>query len=153
MSNSLKGIISGFVATLALSAVMLLKVELHLVPPEYSVIAMLSKLAGGTFAAWADHFIIGSLVWGLVFAGFDSVISNKVPYWLKGVIFSLIAWLVMMVCFLPFVGMGLFGWKLGILAAVVPLIQHLVYGVVLGVTYGLLMAWVPGRQPERSPQT
>jgi hypothetical protein len=59
----------------------------------------------------------------------------------------------MMVVFLPFVGVGLFGAKLGALAAVFTLIQHLVYGVTLGATYGLLATWAPEKAPERSQQT
>ena len=132
MSNAMKGVIAGFIATLVLSAVMLLKVKFHLVPEELSIMSLLGRIAGGSVAAWADHFIIGSLVWGLAFAGFDSVVPN-VPHWLKGIVFSLLAWLVMMVVFLPFVGVGLFGAKLGVLAAVVTLIQHPgIVGVVQG---------------------
>jgi len=39
------------------------------------------------------------------------------------------------------------------MAAVVSLIYHLVYGAVLGTTYGLLSAWVPVKEPEGSRQT
>jgi hypothetical protein len=152
MSNTVKGITSGFVATVVLSAVMLLKIQLHLVPEQYSLIGMLGRLAGGTGNAWADHFIIGTIIWGLAFAAYDSLVSIR-AYWLKGLTFSLGAWLVTMLAFLPFVGAGLFGWKLGILATVVPLIQHLIYGLVLGVTYGLLSAWAPVKEAEQSPQT
>jgi hypothetical protein len=152
MSNSTKGVIAGFIATLVLSAVMLLKVKFHVVPEELSIMSLLGRLAGGPGAAWADHFILGTLVWGMIFAGFEALLPN-VPYWLKGVIFSVLAWLVMMVAFMPFVGVGLFGAKLGMLAAVVTLIQHLVYGVALGLTYGLLAAWAPAKAPERSQQT
>jgi hypothetical protein len=152
MSNAMKGVIAGFVATLVLTAAMLLKVEFHLVPPELSVMSLLGRIAGGNVSAWSDHFIIGTLIWGLCFAGFDAVVPNQ-PYWLKGIIFSVLAWLVMMVVFLPFVGVGFFGVKLGMLAAVVTLIQHLIYGVTLGLVYGLLSAWVPAKAPEHSQQT
>ena len=151
MSNAFKGILSGFVATLVLSAVMLLKNHLN-ITQELSIINQLSKLAGGTPSGWADHFIIGTLMWGILFGGFDAT-APEVPYWLKGVIFSLFGWLVMMLFFLPFVGMGLFGSKAGYLPAVVNLAQHLIYGVVLGVTYGLLTQWVPAKAPEGSHQT
>jgi hypothetical protein len=152
MSNATKGVIAGFIATLVLSTVMLLKVKFHLVPEELSIMSLLGRIAGGTGAAWADHFIIGTVVWGMIFAGFEALVPN-VPYWLKGAIFSLLAWLVMMVVFLPFVGVGFFGAKLGMLAAVVTLIQHLIYGVTLGLTYGLLATWAPAKAPERSRQT
>jgi hypothetical protein len=36
----------------------------------------------------------------------------------------------------------------------VTLAYHLIYGLVLGITYGLLGTWVPAKQPERStPQS
>ena len=38
MSNSMKGVIAGFIATLVVSAVILLKVQFHIVPDELSII-------------------------------------------------------------------------------------------------------------------
>jgi hypothetical protein len=152
MSNSMKGIISGFVATVVLSIVLMLKVHMNLVPEQYSLIVMLSKIAGGVPSAWADHFIIGVLVWGLIYSGFDPALPS-LPHWFKGLMFGVIAWVVAMVAFLPFVGAGLFGSKVGLLAAVVPLIQHLIYGLVLGITFGLLSAWVPAKaEPAATPR-
>ena len=152
MSNAMKGVIAGFIATLVLTAVMLLKAQFQLVPPELSIMSLLGRIAGGNVAAWSDHFIIGTLIWGLTFSGFDAVVPNK-PYWLKGIMFSVLAWLVMMLVFLPFAGVGFFGAKLGMLAAVITLVQHLIYGVTLGLTYGLLTAWVPTKAPEHSQPT
>jgi hypothetical protein len=152
MSNTIKGIVSGLVATLVLSAVMLAKSELH-IAAGYSIIPLLSKLAGGTVGGWMDHFIIGTVIWGLVFAAFDSVTPDSLPYWLKGVLFSLFAWLVMMLFFMPYVGLEAFGLKAGLFPATINLVQHLIYGVVLGLTYGLLTQWVPVKNTEHSPQT
>ena len=131
---------------------MLLKVQLQLIPEQYSLIAMLSKIAGGTLSAWADHFIIGALVWGLVFPGLVSLLPN-VPYWLNGLIFGVFAWLMAMVLFLPFVGAGLFGMKVGVVIPVIQLVQHLIYGIALGITFGLLTAWVPAKAPAGAPTT
>jgi len=149
MSSMMKGIISGFIATLVLSVAMLLKVKFHLVPEQLSIMALLGRIAGGVGNAWADHFIIGSLVWGLLYAGFEATV-DRMPHWLKGTIFGVIAWLVMMLVFMPIAGVGLFGQKLGILAAVVTLIHHLIYGVALGVTYGMLTAWSPAKTDEQA---
>ncbi len=151
MSNTMKGIVSGFVATLILTAVILLKAEMH-ISPESNAIVLISKLAGGTVGGWMDHFIIGTLIWGMLFAGFNEISPNY-PYWIKGLIFGVFAWFVMMVLFMPFVGLGLFGLKAGLMATVIPLAQHLIYGLALGVTYGLLSAWAPAREAERSHQT
>jgi hypothetical protein len=104
----------------------------------------------GTVAAWMDHFIVGVVIWGLLFAAYDSVAVRPSSYALKGIIFGLMTWVVMMVTFMPMTKSGFFGAKVGPMAAVVTLFYHLVYGVVLGTTYGLLTAWAPAKEPEGS---
>jgi hypothetical protein len=152
MSNSMKGMLAGLVATLVLSGLLLLKSTMNLVP-ELNLIRLLVNLGSiSTVQAWMDHFIIGVVVWGLLFGAYDSLASRPAP-WLKGVIFGLFAWLVMMAAFMPLAKVGFFGSRIGPMAAVVTLIYHLVYGAVLGTTYGLLSAWVPVKAPEGSPQT
>jgi hypothetical protein len=152
MSNSMKGMVAGLVATLVLSGLLLLKGTMNLVP-ELSVISLLMSLGGITAVqAWMDHFIVGVVAWGLAFGAYESLASRP-AHWLKGIIFGVFAWLVMMVLFMPLAKAGVFGWKIGPIAAAVTLIYHLVYGAVLGTTYGLLSAWVPVKEPEGSHQT
>lgn len=152
MSNSTKGMIAGFVATLALTALLMLKSTMDLAP-HLNIIRLLTQLGSiGTVAAWMDHFIVGTLVWGLLFGAFDAV-YEKGAYWLKGIIFGVFAWLMMMVLFMPMAKAGFFGSKIGIEAPLVTLLYHLVYGVVLGVTYGLLTVRAPLKTPAVSPQT
>jgi len=137
MSNALKGTIAGFVATLVLSGLMILNSTLGVLP-EMDIIHLLTVL--GTLSvpsAWMDHFIVGVLYWGLLFAAFDAI-TTRPALWMKGVIFGVIAWLMMMLVFMPLAGAGFFGTKLDIMAVVGLLILHLVYGVVLGATYGFL---------------
>jgi hypothetical protein len=151
MSNSLRGMIAGFVATLVLGALLLLKSSFGLWP-QLNIISLLSALGGiSAAAAWMDHFIVGTVVWGLLFSLFDSV-GSGLGHWLKGIIFGVFAWLMMMVLFMPAAGAGLFGNKIGIVAPIVMLGMHLIYGAVLGATYGLLTAWAPAKDPEASPQ-
>jgi uncharacterized protein DUF6789 len=146
MSNSLRGMIAGFVATLVLSGLMLIKGSMDLLP-EVNIIRLLVSLGSiGTVAAWMDHFIVGTVVWGLLFAALDEV--SQLPHWLKGIIFGIFAWLLAMALFMPLTKSGLFGWRIGIWASVVMLVYHLVYGAVLGVTYGLLTAWAPAKTPQ-----
>jgi hypothetical protein len=151
MSNSMKGMVAGLVATLVLSGLLLLKGTMNLVP-ELSIISLLMGLGSITLVqAWMDHFIVGVVAWGLAFGAYDSLASRP-AHWLKGIIFGVFAWVVMMVLFMPLAKAGVFGWKIGPMAAAVTLIYHLVYGAVLGTTYGLLSAWVPAKAPEGSPQ-
>jgi hypothetical protein len=143
--------IAGFVATLVLGALLLLKSSFGLWP-QLNIISLLSALGGiSAAAAWMDHFIVGTVVWGLLFSLFDSV-GSGLGHWLKGIIFGVFAWLMMMVLFMPAAGAGLFGNKIGIVAPIVMLGMHLIYGAVLGATYGLLTAWAPAKDPEASPQ-
>ena len=146
MSNALKGMVAGLVATLVLTALMLLNGTLGLVP-EINIVRLLTTL--GTLSvpsAWMDHFIVGVVVWGLLFAVYDGVAARPAP-WLKGLIFGVFTWLVMMVAFMPLAGAGFFGTKIGITAPVGLLIVHVIYGVVLGATYGLLGVLVPVKAP------
>jgi hypothetical protein len=74
--------IAGFVATLVLSAVMILKAQMGLWP-ELNLIRLLVNLGSiQTVAAWMDHFIIGVVVWGLLFGALDAVWESR-AYWLK----------------------------------------------------------------------
>ena len=144
MSNAMKGMLAGFVATLVLAALMLLNGALDLIP-QINIIRLLTTL--GTLSvpsAWMDHFIVGVVVWGLLFAVYDGAASWP-AYWLKGITFGVFAWLIMMVAFMPLAGAGFFGAKIGITAPVGLLIVHLIYGVILGATYGLLGVLVPVR--------
>jgi hypothetical protein len=134
-----KGIVAGFVATVVLSAMMLMKQSMGLMP-ELDPIAMLTSMAGASSPAlgWIAHFVIGSIFWGVGFAIVSPYLFG--PYWLRGTIFAVAAWLMMMVVVMPMAGAGLFGLDLGTMVPVATLVLHVVFGVVLGGTYGLLGA-------------
>jgi hypothetical protein len=152
MSNSLRGMLAGLVATLVLSGVLILKSNMGLWP-EVNIIRLLVNLGSiQTVAAWMDHFIVGVVVWGLLFSGFDALWESR-AYWLKGIIFGVFAWLMMMVLFMPLAKAGWFGVRIGPIAALVTLGYHLIYGLVLGVVYGLLTMWYPAKAPENSSAT
>jgi hypothetical protein len=152
MSNSMKGMVAGLVATLVLSGLLLVKSSMELVP-ELNIIRLLVNLGSITAVqAWMDHFIVGVVVWGLLFGVYDSL-ATRPAHWLKGIIFGVFAWLMMMVVFMPLAKAGIFGFRLGPMAAAVTLAYHLVYGAVLGTTYGLLTAWAPAKAPEGSRST
>src|SRR5262245_47903057 len=152
MSNSMKGMVAGLVATLVLSGLLLLKSTMDLMP-EINIVRLLTVLGGITMVqAWMDHFIVGIVVWGLLFGVYDSL-ATRPAHWLKGIIFGVFAWLVMMLVFMPFAKAGIFGYRLGPTAAAVTLLYHLIYGAVLGTTYGLLTAWSPAKAPEGSQRS
>lgn len=149
MSNPARGASAGFVASLVLAGIFLFKSS-YGVMPEVNVFRLLVNLGGGNLSsesAWADHFIVGTLIWGLLFGITESLTSRPAP-WLKGVIFGVLAWLVMMVTFMPLAGSGFFGVKIGPAAPVGMLILHVIFGAVLGATYGLLTVCFPEKPLE-----
>ncbi len=137
MDKIVKGMIAGFAATVVLSLLMMMKSAMGLMP-GLDVIAMLSGMMGSGLAmGWVAHFMIGVVVWGGLFA----LLSPNIPggsLWLKGVIFGTGAWLLMMVAVMPMAGAGIFGMKFGMVASVMTLMLHVIYGAVLGGVYAAL---------------
>lgn len=132
------GIIAGFAATVVLSALMLMK-QMMGIMPEFDMIGMLSKMMGnsGPAMAWVAHFIIGSVIWGVLYAWLAPSLPG--PNWFKGALFATGAWLLMMIMIMPMAGAGLLGLGLGIMVTVVTLMLHWIYGAVLGAVYGALV--------------
>ncbi len=135
-SNWLKGMVAGFAATVVLSALMLVKAMMG-VMPELNPVKMISDMLGATPAiGWVMHFMIGTVLWGTLFTG----LSQRLPFegrLLNGILFAIGAWLVMMIVMMPMVGAGFFGSHLGMMAPVMTLMLHVVYGLVLGGIYAL----------------
>jgi hypothetical protein len=151
MSNASKGLIAGFVATLVLSVLIILNGTTGLMP-QIDIILLLTRLGTLTVAAaWMDHFIVGVVVWGLLFAAFDATTTRPAP-WLKGIIFGAFAWLMMITAFMPLAGAGFFGAKLDSATLLGLLVLHLAYGIVLGATYGFLGNLAPIRVPSIAPK-
>jgi hypothetical protein len=132
-----RGLISGFIATAVLSAMMLMKQQMG-VMPALDPIGMISAMAGATTRAvgWIGHFVIGSVFWGVGFAIVSGFLPG--PYWLRGILFALGAWLLMMLVLMPMTDAGIFGLRLGMMAPAMTLALHVVFGVVLGGIFGLL---------------
>ena len=53
-----------------------------------------------------------------------------------GLILGVIGWLIMMIGMMPMAGQGLFGMQVGIMAPIMTLMLHLIFGAVLGWVYG-----------------
>ena len=66
--NIKTGLISGFVATVVLSILMVVKSKMG-VMPELNAISMLAGMMGASLAmGWIAHFMIGTFVWVGLFA-------------------------------------------------------------------------------------
>lgn len=144
MNRITKGIVAGFSATVVLSVLMLMKSMMGLMP-QLDIISMLSTMAGAPdtpLIGWVLHFVIGSVLWGVLFALISPMIPGR-SEWLKGIAFGTAAWLLMMIMVMPMAGAGLFGSRFGMVAPVMTLMLHILYGAVLGAVYGALASWSP----------
>lgn len=143
MSNASRGMLAGFAATLVLSAIMVMKSMMGLMP-QLDVSAMLSNMMGSTgTGGWIAHFLIGTVLFGIAFA----ILFHRIPgdsAVLKGIVFASGAWLIMMIAIMPMAGAGVFGMALGIMAPAMTFMLHVIYGAVLGFTYSHL--FVPSAQ-------
>jgi len=140
MNKYLTGLIAGFIATVVLSLLMVMKGAMGLMP-HLNVIAMLSHmgharmgLPASPAVGWIAHFMIGTVFWGLGFAA----LAERLPggkFWQKGIVFAIGAWLLMMLLPMPMAGAGLFGLKLGMPAPIMTLVLHIIFGAVLGASF------------------
>lgn len=131
------GLVAGFGATVVLSAMMVAKSMMG-VMPDLDVVAMLAAMMGMPLAlGWVAHFMIGTLAWGGGFAVLYRLIPGNSPV-MKGVVFGAAAWLGMMVMVMPMTGAGLFGMAFGIMAPTMTLILHMIFGSVLGLVFANL---------------
>ena len=94
---------------------------------------MLGSMMGGiTALGWMAHFVMGLMLtvgYALVFVG-----RLPGPYPVRGMIFSLVPWLMAQVVVMPMMGSGFFSGSM--LAAGGSLMGHLVFGAVVGAVYG-----------------
>ena len=133
------GLIAGFIATVVLSILMIAKSSMGLMPqlnPIEDIVHVANVLTGVTLPlplGWIGHFLLGTVVWGIIYAALQASLPGA-PI-VKGLVFGALAWLAMMIFFMPLAGNGLFALSLGPQAIVATLVLHLVYGAVLGVAY------------------
>ncbi|GEM_PF-732163 len=125
-------VVGGLTGTAALTAMM------YLVAPmmglNMDIAQMLGSMLGGSWVAgMAMHFMLGTLVFPLVFA---LIVFRFLPGGpvLKGLSLGVALWLMAQIVVMPMMGAGLFSANSGgMMAAAGSLVGHLLYGGVLGV--------------------
>ena len=130
------GLISAIFATLAAGSMMLMNNALHRVP-ELHLARTLAAVLGypdRLMVGWIAFLVLGILVFGVLFA----LLAPKLPvrsYLVKGLIFGVMSWLLMMVVIMPLAGAGFFGVSRGHILALAALVLNLVYWIVLSLIY------------------
>lgn len=111
MNRWVAGLVAGFAATMVLSLLMMTKAAMGLVP-QLDVIAMLGQMLGtGQGGAWGTHFLIGTVGYGLAYALIAHPETNE--------------------------GFVVRGLGLGLMAPIMTLMLHLVFGAALGGVYSV----------------
>jgi hypothetical protein len=143
LSVIIKGIIAGFIGTLVLTGLMMVKKYMGVMPsldPVHMLSTMVAEKMGmeiNLTLGWILHFVIGSVAWGVAFAVLNGLLPGSSQV-MKGITLGLVAWLLMMVGPMPMSGAGLFGLSLGIMAPLITLILHIVFGSVMGFIFAKL---------------
>jgi hypothetical protein len=144
MPNSWKGAIGGLIGSIVLSGLFLVFTRSG-VFAKLDIVTFIDRLGSiGRPSAWVDHFIVGTLLWGPMFAGFDATTSER-PRWQKGIGFGLLTWLAMMLIFMPVVGGGVFGLREGFIVPTGMLALHLTFGTTMAFVYEMLDARYPAK--------
>lgn len=131
------GLIGGFVGSAVLAVMFVLKGMMG-ITPNLDIIKMLSAMMGmSAMMAWVAHFMIGTIVWGGIFAVANSAIPGGSQTG-KGVVVGLAAWLMMEVIVMPMAGGGFFGLNFGMMGVAMPLVLHILFGGVMGFTASYL---------------
>lgn len=145
------GVLSGFVATFAMTVVLAVAYGLVNAVGEENGTRLerwfwalahnpvTERTEGGVVLAIALNLLMG-LVLALVYGRLvEPMLGGR--GWRKGVLFSLIPWVLSVVAFLPLIGGGFVGSDIdaGPLPILGNLILHLVYGAVLGSVYAIAL--------------
>lgn len=132
-----KGLQAATVATIVLSILMVMKSMMGIMP-ELDLPKMIAGMMGAPerpIMGWVVHFMIGIFLYGFAMAFIENA-SSSGHYVLHGMIIAFAGWLIMMIMLMPMAGAGMFGMKMGVMAPVMTLMLHLVFGAVLGWSFG-----------------
>ena len=148
MGDVTEGIIAGLIATIVIT-IALFAQQASGITPDFNLIELLKNAATGpdTMFAWIVHFVLG-IAYGGLFAAFSPHVPG--PHWVRGLAFGVLIWLAMMLAFLPAAGLPMFALGSGPAIPMTALGLCLLFGVVLGETYHLLLHYMPGEADEET---
>lgn len=132
----LDAVVAGLVGTAVMTILMLAAPMMGM--PPMPIGEMLGGFLGiGTVAGWVMHFIIGAMLAIVYAALFASRLPG--PPAARGVLYGVLPFLAAQVAVMPMMGGAVFsGGDLKMIAG--SLMGHLVYGALVGATYGVAAA-------------
>jgi uncharacterized membrane protein YagU involved in acid resistance len=130
-----KSVVAGLAATAAMSVMMIMAPFMGM--PEMNIGKMLGGFMGvPSFVGWVAHVMIG-IVLAL---GYGVFFVQRLPgsALVRGILYGLIPWFMMQILVNPMMGAGFFASKTPapLMMVMGSLVGHMVYGAVLGATYG-----------------
>lgn len=151
-----KGMAAGLFAASVVAALLMLNAQSGFLP-QLDFVGVVGSLLGiGATGAWALYFILAAIVGGL-FAWLDPDLPGD-SLRQRGMIFASFFWAVLAILIMPLGGLGFLGLNHGVTLPLAALALHLIFGAVLGGSYGwLLLQSAPlrfrhARAPARPPQ-
>ena len=149
MGDVTEGLIAGLIATIVITLAMFV-LQSAGVAPGFNLIALIKDAAtvDDTMFAWIVHFVVGIVLWGGLFAAFSPHLPG--PHWVRGLIYGTLIWLAMMLAFLPAAGLPMFALGSGAAIPMTALGLCLLFGLVLGESYHLLLHYFPGEADENA---
>ena len=134
--NISKAIAGGFVGTVLLTLMMRLVAPM-MTGQKMDMAGKLGDMTGmGPIAGMIMHFLVGSVVFALVYAFVFFRFLPGAP-WQKGLLSGVIFWLGLEAVMMPMIGGGFFSSQVGGMKIVMAaLMAHLVYGAALGAIAG-----------------
>lgn len=140
MNKYIKSICAGVVATAIVAGLVYLKQHFGVVPEFAMPHAADTLMNNKDIPGWAVHLILGVVVWPIIFAVFMDFFNG--PYWIRGIVYSILVWVFMVAVILPLAGHGMFldkaieaGPGAGAHMMQVTLVLHIVYGFLLGLMF------------------
>jgi hypothetical protein len=136
MSSFRSAFLGSGIATFVVTSIMAEKTAMGLLP-QFSIAKSWAGVVGMPEAAWVGwliHIVVGIVAGGAIFALiYDKLFSSYGI--LKGMVFGLASWVLMMLVFMPLAGVGIFALQAGSKVLLFTLVLSLVYGTVLGGVY------------------
>jgi hypothetical protein len=131
MINIGKGIIAGLLASAAASGAISFGSLAGVLPAADPVRSVSGVTLSPPGLSWVMHFAVGTFLWGPLLAVMSLILPS--PFWFKGVVFGALAWLLMVLA----------TWAADPAsppqANLVPILLHVLFGGMLGWTYGTLL--------------